>query len=156
MAAKKKKLKSKVKLQAKKSVKVPAKSKAKVQAKTKATVQAKAKITAKAQPQRPTPLLKDIGAFFTPLDDRLIVNPEQAPTQTAGGIFIPTTVEGKPSRGQVLAKGRGRRNKKGTVRPLDVSVGDHVMFAEFSGTKITMAGREVLILREEDVLGIVI
>jgi chaperonin GroES len=97
-----------------------------------------------------------VAALLTPLDDRLVVAPDAASETTPGGLIIPGTVAGRPSRGRVLAKGRGKRNKKGALRPLDVSVGDRVMFTEFSGTKVTLAGTDVLILREEDVLGIVL
>jgi chaperonin GroES len=92
---------------------------------------------------------------LTPLDDRLLVAVEGPSEKTAGGILIPGSVVDRPNRGTVLAKGRGRRNKKGSLRPLDVSEGDTVLFPEFSGTKITIDGQELLILREEDVLGIV-
>ena len=69
-------------------------------------------------------------------------------------MIIPDSAMQMPVRGKVLAVGRGRRNKKGKVRPLDVSVGDRVLFAEYAGTKLSFSGRKVLILREEDVLGI--
>ncbi|MGE0526961.1 MAG: co-chaperone GroES [Bdellovibrionales bacterium] len=93
--------------------------------------------------------------LITPLEDRLIVRMEGVSETTAGGIIIPGTVHERPHRGEVLAIGRGRRNKKGQVRPLDVNVGDHVLFPEFAGTKLALEGEEVLILREEEVLGIV-
>lgn len=114
---------------------------------------AKAKVT---ESSANLPSSAQISRVLTPLDDRLVILPEALATQTAGGIFIPTTVSGRPSRGQVLAIGRGRRTKKGKVLPLDVQVGDQVMFAEYAGTKLSLAGRDVLILREEDVLGVVI
>jgi chaperonin GroES len=63
-------------------------------------------------------------------------------------------VSARPNRGTVLAKGRGRRGKKGVLRPLDVNVGDQVLFPDFAGTKIQIDGEEFLILREEDLLGI--
>jgi chaperonin GroES len=91
---------------------------------------------------------------FKPLDDRLIISVEPMAEKTAGGIFIPGTVSERPSRGTVLAIGPGRRNKKGVVRPLDVSVGDTVLFPQFAGQKIEIGADEFLILREEEVLGI--
>lgn len=97
----------------------------------------------------------NISAFLSPLDDRLVVLPEEAPTKTAGGLIIPGGASDRPARGEVVAKGPGRRSKKGKLRPLDVKVGDQVLFAEYSGTKLTFEGKDVLILREEDVLGIV-
>jgi chaperonin GroES len=97
----------------------------------------------------------DYTMMLTPLDDRLLVALEEMPKTTPGGLYIPDTATGLPVRGTVVAKGRGRRNKKGQLRPLDVNVGDQVMFAEYSGTKITLGNGDVLILREEDVLGIV-
>ncbi len=121
----------------------------KMSAKTKPIVKA-----ANPAPSR-SPKMENWSAEFTPLDDRLVVQPEAPATKTAGGIIIPGTVNDRPVRGTVLAKGRGRRNKKGQLRPLDVTVGDSVMYSEWSGTKIDVGGQEVLILREEDVLGIV-
>ncbi len=91
---------------------------------------------------------------FTPLDDRIVVAVEEQSEKTAGGIIIPGNVNARPNRGTVLAKGRGRRGKKGVIRPLDVNVGDHVLFPEFAGTKIQIDGAEFLILREEDLLGV--
>lgn len=94
--------------------------------------------------------------LISPLEDRLVVAPEGRSTTTAGGLFIPdTAIVDRPFRGKVLAKGPGRRNKKGNLRPLDVKVGDEVMFAEWSGTTLQVEGQDVLILREEEVLGIV-
>jgi chaperonin GroES len=93
-------------------------------------------------------------AMITPLDDRLVVSVEGPSETTAGGIIIPGTVMARPSRGKVLAKGRGRRNKKGQRRPLAVEVGDEVLFAEFAGTKLQLGDEEVLILREDEVLGV--
>lgn len=93
--------------------------------------------------------------FLQPLEDRIVVEPEGVSETTPGGIIIPTTVSGeRPNRGHVLAAGRGKRNKKGALRPLDVKAGDTVLFSDYAGTKITVEGRELLILREEDVLGI--
>ena len=91
---------------------------------------------------------------FKPLDDRLIILVEAIPEKTAGGIIIPGSVSERPSRGTVLATGPGRRNKKGVVRPLDVNVGDTVLFPQFAGEKIEIGADEFLILREEEVLGI--
>lgn len=96
-----------------------------------------------------------IQSHLIPLDDRLLIEVEGAAQKTAGGLYIPGTVADRPNRGKVLAKGPGRRNKKGTLRPLDVSVGDQILFPQFAGQKVEMDGGEFLILREEEVLGIV-
>lgn len=98
------------------------------------------------------PAVKISGALMTPLEDRLLVQVQEMATQTAGGIIIPGSVGMRSNRGIVLAKGRGRRNKKGSLRPLDVNVGDEVLFGDYAGTQITLEGQEVLILREEEVL----
>jgi chaperonin GroES len=145
MAAKKKKTKAK-----------PAvKTKAKTKAKAKAVAKSKpaAKPAAKAKPV--TKLGLTLPAYLTPLEDRLVIELEGSSNTTSGGLIIPGTVSVRPSRGKVLAAGRGRRNKKGQVRPLDVHVGDSVLFSEWAGTKLDLGGREVLILREDEILGIV-
>ncbi|MBX3022599.1 MAG: co-chaperone GroES [Bdellovibrionales bacterium] len=92
--------------------------------------------------------------MLTPLEDRILIDVEAAEEQTAGGIIIPGSVTERPTRGRVLAKGRGKRLKKGTLRPLDVNVGDFVLFPRYAGTEISLGGKDLLILREEDVLGI--
>lgn len=145
MAAKKKKIVKKA-IKAKKPVKKAAPRKA-----------APKKVAAKKVTAKPTVKASTTNweKHITPLDDRMIVAPEAQATMTAGGIIIPSSVNDRPVRGKVLATGRGRRNKKGQLRPLGVKVGDQVMYAEWSGTKIEVSGQEVLILREEDVLGIV-
>ncbi|NJL24429.1 MAG: co-chaperone GroES, partial [Calothrix sp. SM1_5_4] len=78
-----------------------------------------------------------------------------ASDRTPGGIFIPDMAAERPIRGRVVAKGPGHRNKKGHLRPLDVGVGDTVLFPQYGGTKVTFEGEEYLILREDDLLGIV-
>lgn len=100
-------------------------------------------------------IAKNLPRAITPLDDRIIVAPEVPAEKTAGGLFIPNAANDRPSRGVVLVTGAGRRTKKGKLRPLDVNVGDEVLFAQYSGSKISILGQDVLILREEDVLGIV-
>jgi chaperonin GroES len=91
---------------------------------------------------------------FKPLDDRLIVRVEPAAEKTAGGIIIPGTAGERPFRGKVMAKGPGRRSKKGLLRPLDVNVGDMVLFPQYAGQKIEIDAEEFLILREEEILAI--
>ena len=114
-------------------------------------------MTAAAPPSKKVTLkAATVTSVITPLDDRVVVAPQPAEEVTAGGLIIPGTIDSRPSRGTVLAKGRGRRTKKGAFLPLDVNVGDEVLFGEFAGTKLTVAGNEILILREEDLLGIVV
>lgn len=95
------------------------------------------------------------SAAFKPIDDRVLIAVEEAAETTAGGIIIPGNVDSRPNRGLILAKGPGRKSKKGKIRPLDVNVGDRVLFPEFAGTKIEIGGEDFLILREEELLGIV-
>lgn len=122
------------------------------------------KVVAKAKklvaPKKPsaklTPVPKKlVTALLKPTENRLLVQVEGVSEKTAGGLYIPSTaMVDRPTRGQVVAKGPGKRNKKGELRPLDVGVGDAVLFPEFAGTKITLAGRELLILSEDEVLAI--
>lgn len=95
--------------------------------------------------------------FLTPLDDRLIIELATAERVTPGGLFIPDTAADLSGnfRGQVLAAGRGHRDEKGRVRPMDVKAGDVILFAEYAGSKMDLQGKEVRILRESEVLGIV-
>ncbi len=180
VANKKSKTKTKVKLKAKAKssgkakaktpVKAKAKSAAKLKVKTKSNSQAKtgfkgkaagkAKSMAKAKSKvvAPKGILTKIRATsvaLTPLEDRVVVMVHGPAEKTAGGIIIPGTVSERPNQGKILAVGRGRRNKKGHVRPLDVSVGQDILFPQFAGTPIQLDGEEYLILREEEVLGIV-
>ena len=96
-----------------------------------------------------------IDRKIQPLDDRVVVRVDATETKTAGGILIPGVAETRSARGRVVAVGAGHRNKKGQLRPLDVAVGDRVMFGEYGGVKIQIEGEELLILREADILGIV-
>lgn len=95
--------------------------------------------------------------LVTPLDDRLVVRVSGAERKTAGGLYIPDTVSDVSGNleGQVVAVGRGSMNKKGHVRPMDVTVGDRVVFSQFAGTKIKIQNEDLLILRESEVLGVV-
>jgi len=89
-----------------------------------------------------------------PLHDRMIVKRLAEETQTKGGLVIPDSAKEKPQQGKVIAVGSGR-HEDGKVFPLDVKAGDTVLFAKYAGTEIKLDGEEHLILREEDVLGIV-
>ena len=91
-----------------------------------------------------------------PLADRLIVRRlEEQEQKSVGGIIIPDTAKEKPQEGKVVAVGRGKINEDGKVIPLDVKAGDRILFGKYSGSEIKIDGEEHLILREEDVLGIV-
>ena len=91
-----------------------------------------------------------------PLADRLIVKRvEDQEQKSAGGIIIPDTAKEKPQEGQVVAVGRGKLNEDGKVIPLDVKAGDRILFGKYSGSEIKIDGEEHLILREDDVLGVV-
>ena len=90
-----------------------------------------------------------------PLGDRLWVEPIEREETTASGIILPETAKEKPIEGKVLAAGPGIRNDKGERQPLDVKVGDRVLFAKYSGTEIKQDGKNYLIMRESDILAIV-
>jgi chaperonin GroES len=90
-----------------------------------------------------------------PLYDRILVKRSDEPTKSAGGLFLPESSTEKPSRGEILAIGQGRVGKDGDFSPLTVSVGDVVVFGKYAGTEIKIDGAERLILREDDVLGVV-
>jgi len=87
-----------------------------------------------------------------PLGNRLVVEPIEEEEITAGGIVLPETAKEKPQKGTVLAVGPGERNEKGEHMPLEVSVGDLVLFAKYSGTEIKYDGKKLLIMRESDIL----
>ena len=91
---------------------------------------------------------------FRPLQDRLLVKRIDSEERSLGGIIIPDTAKEKPQQAEVVAVGNGKRLESGEVRPLDVSVGDKILFSKYSGSEITLDGNEHLILREEDVLGV--
>lgn len=89
-----------------------------------------------------------------PLHDRVIVKRLEEEERTAGGIIIPDTAKEKPQQGKVVAVGKGRILEKGEVVPLVVKDGDRVLFSKYSGTEVKVDGEELLIMREDDILGI--
>jgi chaperonin GroES len=89
-----------------------------------------------------------------PLQDRIIVKRLEEETKTAGGIFIPETAKEKPQKGEVIAVGNGKKTEDGKVLPIDVKAGDKVLFGKYAGTDIKIDGEEYLIMREDDILGI--
>ena len=90
-----------------------------------------------------------------PLHDRIIVERIEEGEQRVGGIIIPDTAKEKPQQGKVMAVGKGRVNDEGKVIPLDVKAGDKILFGKYSGSEIKVDGEELLIMREEDILGVV-
>jgi chaperonin GroES len=90
-----------------------------------------------------------------PLRDRILVKRVEEEEQKVGGIIIPDTAKEKPQQGTVKAVGKGRVSDKGETTPLDVKVGDTVLFGKYAGTEIKLDGEEFLIMREEDVLGVI-
>ena len=90
-----------------------------------------------------------------PLHDRVIVKRMEEERMSAGGIVIPDSATEKPVRGQVLAVGNGKILDNGEKRPLDISVGDTVLFGKYSGTEVKVEGEEILVMREEDIMAVV-
>lgn len=90
-----------------------------------------------------------------PLQDRLIVKRIAEEEKTKGGIIIPDTAKEKPQEGKVIAVGKGKANEDGKVTPLDVKAGDRVLFGKYAGTEIKVDGEEHLIMREDDILGVI-
>jgi chaperonin GroES len=91
---------------------------------------------------------------FTPLHDRILVRRVEEGDTTRGGIIIPDSAKDKPQEGEVIAAGKGKISEEGKVRPLDVKDGDRILFGKYSGTEIKLDGEEFVIMREEEVLGI--
>jgi chaperonin GroES len=90
-----------------------------------------------------------------PLHDRVIVRRLEEERKSAGGIVIPDTAKEKPVQGEVIAVGTGKIMEDGKVRPLDVKVGDKILFGKYSGTEVKVGDEELLVMREEDIMGIV-
>jgi chaperonin GroES len=91
---------------------------------------------------------------FRPLHDRVVVRRIESETKTAGGIIIPDTAKEKPQQGEVIAVGPGARDESGKLVPLDVKVGDTILFGKWSGTEVKIDGEELLIMKESDILGV--
>lgn len=89
-----------------------------------------------------------------PLHDRVVVKRVEEETTTAGGIVLPGSAAEKPSQGEVLAVGQGKALDDGTVRALEVKVGDKVLFGKYSGNEVKVDGEELIIMREDDIMGI--
>ena len=91
---------------------------------------------------------------FRPLHDRVLVRRVDEDTKTKGGIIIPDSAQEKPSQGEIVAAGPGARDTHGALVPLDVKVGDRVLFGKWSGTEIKIDGKELLIMKESDIMGV--
>ncbi|EIZ78086.1 chaperonin GroES [Novosphingobium sp. Rr 2-17] len=92
---------------------------------------------------------------FRPLHDRVLVRRVEAEEKTAGGIIIPDSAKEKPAEGEIVAVGTGTRSETGTITPLDVAVGDRVLFGKWSGTEVKVGGEDLLIMKESDILGVI-
>jgi chaperonin GroES len=92
---------------------------------------------------------------FKPLQDRVLIRPIERDERSAGGIIIPDTAKEKPQEGEILAVGPGARDENGKLHPLDVKVGDRVLYGKWSGTEVKMDGKDLVIMKESDILGVV-
>ena len=93
---------------------------------------------------------------FRPLHDRVLLRRVESNAKTAGGIIIPDTAKEKPAEGEVLAVGTGNRDEAGKLCPLDVQAGDRVLFSKWSGTEVTIDGEELLVVKESDIMGVIV
>lgn len=89
-----------------------------------------------------------------PLQDRVIVERVDALEKSAGGLYIPDSAKEKPQEGRVVAVGSGKRREDGTINPLDVKKGDSILFSKYAGSDVTIDGTEYIIMREDDILGV--
>ena len=92
---------------------------------------------------------------FRPLHDRIVLKRIEADSKTTGGIIIPDTAQEKPSQGEVIAVGPGGRDEAGKLTPIDLKVGDVVLFGKWSGTEVKIEGEDLLIMKESDILGVI-
>src|SRR6202521_966537 len=107
------------------------------------------------KPQTPKTNLRSQTMKLRPLHDRVIVKRLEEERKTASGIVIPDTAAEKPDQGEVLAVGPGKKNEDGKVSPVDVKVGDKVLFGKYSGTTVRVERDEILVMREEDIMAVV-
>ncbi|MEK9717365.1 MAG: co-chaperone GroES [Pelagibacteraceae bacterium] len=92
---------------------------------------------------------------FRPLHDRVLVESLDSEEKTAGGIIIPDTAKEKPQEGKVIAVGPGAKSEDGKITPMDVKVGDHILFGKWSGTEVKIDGKEYSIMKESDIMGVI-
>ncbi len=90
-----------------------------------------------------------------PLHDRVLLKRVEEETKTAGGIVLPGTAAEKPSRGNVIAVGRGKLLENGEIRPLDLQAGDHVLFGKYSGSEVKVEGEDYIIMREDEIMAVI-
>ena len=95
-----------------------------------------------------------MGINVRPLHDRILVRRMTEDQKTAGGLFIPDSAKEKPQQGEIVATGNGRMTEEGKALPLEVKAGDKILFGKYAGTELKLDGEELLMMREEDVLGI--
>jgi chaperonin GroES len=93
---------------------------------------------------------------FRPLHDRIVLRRIDAEAKTKGGIIIPDTVKEKPQEGEVVAVGPGARDEAGKIQPLELKAGDRVLFGKWSGTEVKIDGEDLLIMKESDVMGVIV
>ena len=96
-----------------------------------------------------------MSVAIKPLEDRILVQPLDAEQTTASGLVIPDTAKEKPQEGKIIAAGPGKRDKEGKLIPLDVKAGDRVLFAKWAGTEFKLDGTEYMIMKEDDILGVI-
>ena len=95
-----------------------------------------------------------MGLKLKPLEDRVVVEPKEAEDKTASGIILPDTAQEKPQEATIVAMGPGKASDSGTIVKMTVKVGDNVLYGKYSGTEVTVDGKEYLIMRESDILAI--
>jgi chaperonin GroES len=98
---------------------------------------------------------KELAIKIRPLHDRVVVRRLEEERRSAGGIVIPDTAKEKPIQGEIVAVGKGKILENGDIRPLDVKPGDKVLFGKYSGTEVKIGAEELLVMREEDIMGVV-
>lgn len=96
----------------------------------------------------------DWSQYLTPIDDRVLVEVPKPVEKTAGGLFIPDMAKERSNNGKVVAVGPGKRDKKGRRKPLDVRVGEKIMYVDYAGSKLELEGRNLLLINESDILGV--
>ena len=102
-----------------------------------------------------TKIIREIAMKFKPLHDRVVVERLDSDEKTAGGIIIPDSAQEKPMQGKILAVGSGARDDSGKIQPLDVKEGDTILFGKWSGTEVKIDGKDLLIMKESDIMGII-
>ncbi len=96
-----------------------------------------------------------MAAKFRPLHDRVLVEPLAAETKTAGGVILPDTAQEKPQEGKVISTGPGARGEDGKIAKMDVKKGDRILYGKWSGTEVKIDGKDYLIMKESDIMGII-